>query len=65
MFKDGARPHQMLAFGPYIVDWSYYKQRLSSAIQKIVIILAAMQTLIQIGCIRKFVKKRTSFINKN
>jgi len=26
-----------------IIDWSYYKQRLSSAIQKIVTIPAAMQ----------------------
>jgi DNA polymerase epsilon subunit 1 len=29
-----------------IVDWSYYKQRLSSAIQKIITIPAAMQKVI-------------------
>ena len=29
-----------------IIDWSYYKQRLSSAIQKIITIPAAMQKVV-------------------
>lgn len=29
-----------------IIDWSYYKQRLSSAIQKVITIPAAMQKVV-------------------